>query len=527
MKTAQNTAIDVELPGATPLSITSAEKVKSQLTWPIEVRENEIVQDVSVMLRGLFHPNAKLLKINILFADKQVHLTSPFLEKSTQGHIFGLDERAGLNYEFKDINGTNLALGKPAKAISSLQGNETDAFRGTDGDIFSSGFATKAQEFPWFEVDLEGYYNVRSVVLFTPDPDNPINEIQVLKITALITLAGSFKLAFGYKDQFEITDAISFDAPATFQEEGPETRGSSLQFKLQALSNIGLVDVTELNKDSEGAREWAITFLTDQENLPEIIVYSNNLTAGWLRADNEQVTTITVTTVQNGTTRSFYNEFMRIGSVVLSRFSFPEDFSFDNVENENQINLLKLHEEGFQVSSGQEQINVPIQRDDIIARYVRVGRVVHYVPNENFLGEDSFLFMIRDIHSSAKAVFQADRFGDFSVTHSDMNFISSDEVFYDPLLKSQRNLQKVGMVRIHVSKCRMRDQGVCAAGELQDNFQAVPSKVVIENNTMKQKNLMNYTERFSKLSFPPDKYENEGRFYNQPYCDAPPCNDIP
>ena len=114
-----------------------------------------------------------------------------------------LIEGVGLDYTFADIVGENIALGKPGEQQSSMDGDNTEAWRATDGDIFVSGMATHTGINPWYQVDLGNVSSIGTVIIWTPDPENRINEIQVVTTKGLVTLGGYFQLALfhnGFRD---------------------------------------------------------------------------------------------------------------------------------------------------------------------------------------------------------------------------------------------------------------------------------------------------------------------------------------
>lgn len=79
-------------------------------------------------------------------------------------------------------------MGKTGEQLSSMDDDNTAAWRATDGDIFVSGMATHTGVNPWYQLDLGNDTSIGTVIVWTPDPENRINEIQVVETKGLVTL---------------------------------------------------------------------------------------------------------------------------------------------------------------------------------------------------------------------------------------------------------------------------------------------------------------------------------------------------
>jgi hypothetical protein len=368
-----------------------------QLNWailvsadPLGVGLNDVVVDtVSVELRGLYHESAGDLDVRVSHAGRSSFLSSnrggsrafgaPFTrpyQEVTQSALRHRDfvswpvAGRGFDYSFSDLTGVNLALGAAGQQSSSMDGDNTAAWRATDGDIRTSGVATHTERHPWYQLDLGSSRSLGTVVLWVPDPENQNNEVQVVKTQGLVTLAGSFRLVVTNNGFAQETGDIAWNAVPTSLYEDPRTatpglgRGESMQAKLQRLDNCGLVDVTRSAPDFTGGYEWTITFLTAHTDLPELRVSRNNLTAGPRRRPADQVTSVTVSTKTNGTANTFYNADMRYGTVLVSDTPF-------GTRDLAGARAIASAEQIFEVEYRQRQVNVPMPTN-AAGRYVRV-----------------------------------------------------------------------------------------------------------------------------------------------------------
>ncbi|GBG28430.1 Hypothetical Protein FCC1311_046532 [Hondaea fermentalgiana] len=393
-----NSEIFVPLQAAVPL--TEPKERGGQLNWPIYISKdtfgNEgvfddlVVDNIAVTIRGLYHEWAGDLTMVVSHEDTSSTLSenrggkrqlgrpaprayeSISAAKLKRSMVADLDMHGqGFDYRFADLVGDNLAAGCEGSQSSTMSGNETAAWRATDGDIVSSGMATHTENNPWYQVDLNATRDIGTVVLWTPDPENQINEVQIVKSTGLVTLGGSFRLALTHNGFTEITDVIQHNAvPSVLYEDDTSNElgtgdGESMQSKIQGLNNVGLVAVTRSDPDRTGGYEWTITFLTEHTDLNPLEVYANNLSAGPLRLPEDQIANVTVTTIVDGTRNTFYNANMRSGVVLVS------DTPFGDVDLAG-ARAIASFEQNFDIRYSQRQINIPMPTNTR-GRYVRVG----------------------------------------------------------------------------------------------------------------------------------------------------------
>jgi len=394
----QGSELEIPLLAATPLP--DKNQKGGQLNWPIYIspdtfgNENRfddiVVNNVILTLRGLYHESSGDLVMKLAHQGIAVTLSenrgetrrfgipanrdyAKLSNHREQRTAFGESVLSGIgfDYEFGDLVGNNLAFEKPGEQISSMAGDATASWRGTDGDIYSSGVATHSAFNPWYQVDLGSVRNIRTIVLWTPDPEKPINEIQIVKTVGLITLGGTFRLQLMHNGFTETTVDISHDAVAAIENEDPSSEeagqsvGESMQSKLQGLENIGLVSVTRNTVDHTGGYEWTITFLTEHTNLNQLEVNMNNLTAGKLRLPEDQVSSIEITTEVNGTFNTYYNGNMKYGVILVS------EIPFGNVDLD-AARAIAHQETNFDIKYGQRQINIPMPTN-VAGRYIRIA----------------------------------------------------------------------------------------------------------------------------------------------------------
>jgi hypothetical protein len=252
----------------------------------------------------------------------------------------------------------------------SNRGNFEQAWRMGDGDKVSSGAATHTEEYPWVQVDLGRQVAIGTVMIWTPDPENQVREVQQVQTKGLVTLGGSFKLRVYNNGLYQDTEPINHDAVANTLFEDPSSTslgnspGESMQSKLQALDNVGLVSVSRSGVDRSGGYQWFVTFLTEYTNLDEMHVVANNLTAGPKRAESDQVATVTVSTITNGTFNTFYNQNQQHATLLLSNVSFG-DSNFSVAQDLATVSKM------FEFFPEQRQQNIPMPADTV-ARYIRV-----------------------------------------------------------------------------------------------------------------------------------------------------------
>jgi len=366
-----------------------------QLNWPIVIpeagHEGLVVEKISVKMNGLYHEAAGDLEIRLLHhgahsmlsgnrgGSKRLgiprkrhhaHISSKVLQRITELDQIFLPGK-GFDYTFADGAGTNLAFGASGEQSSSVLGGETGIVYATDGSIHGNSAATLAEENPWFQIDLGSEEEIGTVMLWLPDKDNQAREIQIVKTTGLITLAGSFCLSLNFAGMVAETDPIAFNAVSSIAEEDKDSNesgigaGESMQAKLQGMVNVGLVSVSRSEPDLTQGYEWTVTFISDRANISEMKIVTNNLTAGPQRLPEDQIADVTVTTVLNGTKHSHFNSEMSSGLVLVSNNSF-------GVANLTESRAMAHAEQSFSVRKGQKQLNI-LMPSGTRGRFVRVG----------------------------------------------------------------------------------------------------------------------------------------------------------
>ena len=324
---------------------------KGSLVLPISVLSNQAstlatVDGISVHIRGLLHEHASDLKVTLLHEDR----AAVIVDKRGNDMSFGepkvrpysgltqhrldrgkvdLVKGTGFDYEIRDVAGENIAFGADANASSSIDGDNTAASRVVDGDVFYSGATTKPSLEPWIQIDLGSPQSIGTVMLWTPKPSLIVREVQIVETTGLISLAGSFQLNFNHQGVKAVTAPIAFDAVAMASDENGSDddgigSGESMQSKLEALENVGSVEVTRHGPNFQGGYKWLVTFTTENSNVEEMGVESNSLTAGPLRLPEDQISSVDITTSVNGTARAYSNIYMSSGYVLVSDVPFGE-----------------------------------------------------------------------------------------------------------------------------------------------------------------------------------------------------------
>jgi len=121
---------------------------------------------------------------------------------------------------------------------------------------------------PHWTVDLEEAEVVGTIRVWNRENEIDTNEEQTVTTTASDQLLGTFRLTFEHHGVNATTDDISVSAVAEVHDETNSTSpgqgfGESMQAKLQALSNIGQVEVRRSGPDFEGGYSWTIVFVSE------------------------------------------------------------------------------------------------------------------------------------------------------------------------------------------------------------------------------------------------------------------------
>jgi hypothetical protein len=268
----------------------------------------QLVRDLRVQLRGLYHPRAHDLRARVFHGYRQ---SIVFDGCCSLRDAFGvpdapdvLTNRAqlasearnptsgvGWDYSFRDFDGVNnLALDGGATALQSSTSGSCVATNAIDGRIRGAAVSTQtvARTLPADEVDESSWWQLRLVDLSAvgtvrvwiadPEPSVPAT-VFILRVDSgdgTSTVTGDFTLAFTSptgKEAF-VTNPISHNAVAMGKDENVRVTtagigvGESLQAKLATLGAfVPRVFVTREPRDEglsrNGAFTWRITFLDD------------------------------------------------------------------------------------------------------------------------------------------------------------------------------------------------------------------------------------------------------------------------
>ncbi|KAG7377048.1 hypothetical protein PHYPSEUDO_012250 [Phytophthora pseudosyringae] len=294
----------------------------------------QLVRDLRVQLRGLYHPSAHDLRARVFHGYRQ----STIFDACCAPHdAFGLPDTpdvltnraqlasearnptsgVGWDYSFRDFDGVvNLALGGGATALQSSTSGTCTAANAIDGRIRGVAVATQtvARTFPatevnessWWELRLVDISTVGTVRVWVADPDLSVPAtvltLRVDSSDGTSAVTGDFTLEFATPDgkQKLTTDPISHNAVAMTVDENARvtTAGlglhESIQAKLVALGEIvPRLFITREPRDPgrsrNGAFTWHITFLSNPRtesaaeglaSAPVLSVGTNNVCDG-------------------------------------------------------------------------------------------------------------------------------------------------------------------------------------------------------------------------------------------------------
>ncbi|KAL4161323.1 hypothetical protein PRNP1_001878 [Phytophthora ramorum] len=287
----------------------------------------QLVQDVRVVLRGLYHPRAQDLRARVFHGYRQSIL---FDACCAVRDAFGvpdapavLTNRAqlaaearnptsgvGWDYSFRDFDGVNnLALNGGAAALQSSTSGTCEALNAIDGKIRGVAVSTQTvartlpastvNESSWWELRLVDASTIGTIRIWVAEP-HPSAQATVLTLyvdssdgTSPVT--GDFTLIFTTPNgkQRLATEPISYNAVSMTADENKQvtTPGvgleESIQSKLSALGPfVPRVYVTREPRDvalsRNGAFTWHITFLDSPrtDNAAVLSVGENNVCGG-------------------------------------------------------------------------------------------------------------------------------------------------------------------------------------------------------------------------------------------------------
>lgn len=271
---------------------------------PLLASKHQIIQSVRVDLRGLYHPSAMDLRVNLYHQrrralvfggccaatdafgvpDQKVHVNTEQINIYLSNPTSGM----GFDYTFQDLPGSaqNLALTGGAIALQSSTSGHCVASYAIDGVIGGrvstqtvARTTSESDALAWWELRLLHAHSLGTIRIWLLDEDQEMRPgiVQIVSVDSMDGIQpvdGSFTLAFTGADGFTQTTAdISFNAVAMATDEQVRVtavgigKGESMQSKLAALANMPAVFVTRSPADAamsdNGAFTWSITFLGD------------------------------------------------------------------------------------------------------------------------------------------------------------------------------------------------------------------------------------------------------------------------
>lgn len=283
---------------ATPTLDADVRLVNAEHT-PRFASKHQLVQNVAVQLRGLYHPQASDLRVRLFHETKSAvvfaHCCAPtdafgrpdpaLRVSRAQLEAYPVNPTSGVGYDysFQDLTGaTNLAADGRATALQSSTSGACVASNAIDGRI--DGYATsqtvartdaKRNQTAWWELRLLQNTEIGTVRLWMAREDllpAVVQRIRVDTIGGQSAVDGSFTLVFTAADGSEhTTAAVHYNAVAMIADEDAKIenlgigKAESLQAKLAALPGMPRVFITRFPADAalsqNGAFTWSITFL--------------------------------------------------------------------------------------------------------------------------------------------------------------------------------------------------------------------------------------------------------------------------
>lgn len=262
--------------------------------------KHQLVQNVKVTMRGLYHPKASDLSVRLFHETRSAVVIANCCNERTDA--FGEPDRTlrvnkeqievypanptsgvGFDYSFQDLTGAkNLAVDGGATALQSSTSGLCSASNAIDGRI--EGFASsqtvartdsKANQTAWWELQLLKETDIGTVRLWMAQEERLPAVVQQLKVNsndAVSPVTGTFTLIFTASDGSQHSTApISYNAVAMIADEDQKIenlgigKAESVQAKLIALQGMPRIFITRFPADTaqspNGAFSWSITFL--------------------------------------------------------------------------------------------------------------------------------------------------------------------------------------------------------------------------------------------------------------------------
>lgn len=268
-------------------------------TIPRFASKHQLVRNVKVTMRGLYHPEARDLQARLFHETKSAVVFSNCCRTTD---AFGLPDETlrvnreqlqvfpenptsgvGFDYAFQDLTGAkNLATDGGATALQSSTSASCFASKAIDGSV--EGYVSdqtvartmaKPNKAAWWELRLIQNTEIGTVRVWLAQEEFLPAVVQTLHVNsndAVSSVEGSFTLVFTTSDGTQlVTSPINYNAVAMIVDEDPkiENRGigkaESIQAKLSALPGMPRVFVARSPVDASlslnGAFVWSITFL--------------------------------------------------------------------------------------------------------------------------------------------------------------------------------------------------------------------------------------------------------------------------
>lgn len=266
--------------------------------------KHQIIQSVRVELRGLYHPSAADLRVNLYHGrrralvfgsccsstdafgspDEKVHVNIEQINIYPSNPTSGV----GFDYTFQDLSTSakNLAIAGGAIALQSSTSGHCAASFAIDGVIGGrvstqtvARTASESDTLAWWELRLLHAHSLGTIRIWLLDEDEEkragiVQIVRVNSMDGVQSVDGSFTLVFtSVNGSTQTTADISYNAVAMQVDEQVRVtaagigKGESMQSKLAALPNMPPVFVTRSPADAamsdNGAFTWSITFLGD------------------------------------------------------------------------------------------------------------------------------------------------------------------------------------------------------------------------------------------------------------------------
>lgn len=306
---------------ATPMLDADLRLVNAE-SIPRFASKHQLVQNVKVTMRGLYHPQASDLSVRLFHETRSAVVIANCCNQLTDA--FGKPDKAvrvnrkqleidptnptsgtGFDYSFQDLTGAkNLAADGGATALQSSTSGSCFASNAIDGRIdgfVSSQTVARTDSRPnqtaWWELRLLKDTDIGTVRLWIAHEERlpaVVQQLNVNSIDAVSPVDGTFTLVFTAADgRQHSSSSISYNAVAMVVDEDQKIenlgigKGESLQAKLSALPDMPQLFITRFPADAalsaNGAFSWSITFLQNPKlynNLPPLRLGINSVCMG-------------------------------------------------------------------------------------------------------------------------------------------------------------------------------------------------------------------------------------------------------